>query len=105
MEPFDPRRHRNHMPEVGGSCDSPRVVVFVEVTNFEFVFFWPEQLEAAIEFFEHPLGSTRMNAEGGDHWEFQPWQSRLPAGLTRRARRGRVVEALVAARSAFSESS
>jgi hypothetical protein len=38
-----------------------------------------------------------MHVDGGDHWEYQPWQSRLPAGINNRHNRAKVLSALESA--------
>ena len=97
-EPFDFKRHRNHMPEVGGELDSDGSVIIVECGRYRLEFLSVVQLETAIDYFRsktHP--STRMNASGGSHWEFQPWHCRLPPGVGNSKNRPRVLKALKAA--------
>jgi len=97
IEAFDPAVHRDHMPEV--SSPSPaRHVLVVSSGKFRLEFLSQAQLEAAIAYFRSPSGSTRVSATGGDHWEFQPWQSRLPAGINNSHNRDRVLSALLSAR-------
>ena len=97
VEAFDPSVHRDHMPEVS-SPSSPRQVLAVTSSKFRLEFLSQAQLEAAISYFRSPSGSTRLPATGGDHWEFQPWQSRLPAGINNAHNRSRVLTALLSAR-------
>ena len=94
---FDPQIHRNHMPEVA-SPGSPQHVLVVSSGKFRLEFLSQSQLQAAITYFRSPSGSTRVDASGGDHWEFQPWQSRLPAGINNSHNRSRVLAALEAAK-------
>ena len=97
IEAFDPAIHRNHMPEVP-SPSTIRFVLVVSSGKFRLEFLSQAQLEAAIDYFRSPSGSTRLSATGGDHWEFQPWQSRLPAGINNSHNRGRMLSALLSAR-------
>ena len=100
--PFNPEIHRNHMPEV--ECPaSVRNVLVVSSGKFQLEFLSQAQLQAAISYFRSPLGSTRRCAAGGDHWEFQPWQSRLPAGINNSHNRGSMLAALEAAMVLASE--
>lgn len=85
------------MPGVAAP-ESVREVLVVMVAQFRLEFLSKAQLEAAIAYFRAPSGSTRQSATGGDHWEFQPWQSRLPAGINNAHKRPKVLAALVAAR-------
>lgn len=94
---FDPALHRDHMPEVAAPIN-PRCVLLVGAGRFRLCFLSQAQLEAAIAYFQSPSGSTRMQAGGGDHWEFQPWQSRLPAGINNARNRPRMLSALQSAR-------
>ena len=97
IESFDPSVHRNHMPEVT-SPSIPRQILLVRVGKFQLEFLSRAQLETAIAYFLSPSISTRLPIEGGDHWEFQSWQSRLPAGINNARNRPKVLSALVAAR-------
>jgi hypothetical protein len=99
IEAFDPALHRNHMPEVLAP-DRPRNVLVVTVGRFRLEFLSTAQLRAAIDYFQSPSGSTRLAVSGGDHWEFQPWQSRLPAGITNSHNRLAVLAALQSAEAA-----
>ena len=87
LGPYDPDRHENHMGEVDGIVDPRGQVIVVEVDRYRLEFLSLNQLRHAIDWFEHPSGSTRMERGGGDSWEFQPWMSRLPSALTRRSGR------------------
>ena len=98
VEAFDPAAHRNHMPEVPAP-DRPRNVLVVTIGRFRLEFLSTAQLQAAIAYFHSPSGSTRLAAAGGDHWEFQPWQSRLPAGINNSHNRPRVLAALQSAQA------
>ncbi len=98
VQAFNPALHRNHMPEIS-SPDTPRKVLAVCVGRFRLEFVSCAQLEAAVAYFRSPSGSTRLSAGGGDHWEFQPWQSRLPAGINNAHNRPKVLAALEAARA------
>jgi len=97
IEAFDPSVHRNHMPEVPAPVSARKVLV-TKIGKFQLELLSKAQLEAAISYFRSPSGSTRLPASDGDHWEFQPWQSRLPAGINDAHNRARVLAALVAAR-------
>lgn len=97
VEEFDPAIHRDHMPEVPSPSHARRVLV-VSSGKFKLEFLSQAQLEVAIAYFCSPSGSTRMYVTGGDHWEFQPWQSRLPAGINNAHNRDRVLSALLSAR-------
>ena len=94
---FDPGIHRNHMPEIDAP-GQPTHVLVVSVGRFQLEFLSRLQLEAAIGHLESNTGSTRMHAVGGDHWEFQPWQSRFPAGINNAHNRPKILTALKAAR-------
>jgi hypothetical protein len=98
IESFDAAIHRNHMPEAL-SPPVPRKVLVVCVGKFRLEFLSLAQLDLAIAYFRNPSGSTRRDSSSGDHWEFQPWQSRLPAGIVNAHNRPRVLAALVAARA------
>ncbi|WOS42052.1 hypothetical protein [Xanthomonas rydalmerensis] len=102
VETFDPLVHRNHMPEIS-SPNCVRHVLVVSSGKFRLEFLSRAQLEAAISYFLSSSGSTRLAAQGGDHWEFQPWQSRLPAGINNRHNRDQVLSALLSARELASE--
>ena len=82
------------MPELGEVCPGTGHVIVVEVGRARLVFLSLAQLAAAIDYFEAPGGTSRQDASGGSHWEFQPWHSRLPAGLVSRSQRPRVLKAL-----------
>ena len=97
IEAFDPAVHRDHMPEIP-SPSPARCVLVVSSGKFRLEFLSQAQLEAGITYFRSPSGSTRVSAIGGDHWEFQPWQSRLPAGINNAHNRERVLSALLSAR-------
>ena len=98
IEPHDPERHSNHMPEVD-ACEVPGTgVLVVEVGRHRLEFWSGLQLEAAIAWFENPVGSTRRDPAGGDHWEYQPWQARLPKGMVAKRNRGALMAALHEAR-------
>lgn len=94
--PFDPQLHRNHMTEVDCPA-SVRHVLIVSSGKFQLEFLSQAQLQAAIRYFRAPSGSTRRSAGGGSHWEFQPWQSRLPAGINNAHNRGKMLAALESA--------
>ena len=97
IEPFNPAAHRDHMPEVPSPSPARHVLV-VSSGKFRLEFLSQAQLEAAIGYFRSPSGSTRVSAAGGDHWEFQPWQSRLPVGINNSHNRNRMLSALLSAR-------
>lgn len=97
-EKFDASTHVNHMPEVDNEIASFRTVVIVEVGKYRLDFLSEAQLDAAIKYFERPTGSTRIDPSGGDHWEFQPWQSRLPKGIINKHNRPTILKALRSAR-------
>ena len=97
IEDFDPAIHRDHMPELPAP-PGPRRVLVVTHRAFRLEFLSQAQLDAAIAYFRAPSGSTRIVFAGGDHWEFQPWQSRLPAGINNSHNRPAVLAALIAAR-------
>mgnify|MGYP000418451372 CR=1 FL=1 len=97
-EDFDDSRHVNHMPEIDDEIDANASVIIIEVGKFKLEFLSILQLKAAIEYFQSPLGSSRISASGGDHWEFQPWQSRLPKGIINKHNRTKVLKALISAR-------
>ena len=99
IEAFDPAAHRNHLWEVP-SPPEPRTVLIVRAGKFELQFLSQAQLDAAIAYFRDPSGSTRLDPGGGDHREFQPWQSRLPRGINNAHHRPRVLAALLRARAA-----
>lgn len=103
-EEFNPDRHVNHMPEVDDRIGSFRRVLIVEVGRYRLEFLSLAQLEAAIAYFERPGGSTRLDPSGGDHWEFQPWQSRLPKGIINSHNRPRILKALRSAKEQSLES-
>ncbi len=81
------------MPEISSPA-TPRNVLVVSLGRYQLEFLSNAQLEAAMAFFRATSGATRMQAIGGDHWEFQPWQSRLPAGMKRSHNRRRLLAAL-----------
>lgn len=97
IETFDPTIHRDHMPEIPSPSPARHVLV-VSSGRFRLEFLSEPQLEAAIAYFQSPSGSTRCSIAGGDHWEFQPWQSRLPAGINNRHNRKRMLAALLSSR-------
>jgi hypothetical protein len=69
----------------------------VRVEGFTFEFHSPEQVVACLQHFRRkilPTGRLPRDLGGGDHWEFQRWYERLPAGLRREAKRPKVVAAL-----------
>ncbi|MBO9872465.1 MULTISPECIES: hypothetical protein [Xanthomonas] len=102
IETFDSLVHRNHMPEIA-SPTCVRHVLVVSSGKFRLEFQSQAQLEAAIRDFLSSSGSTRLAVHGGDHWEFQPWQSRLPAGVNNRHKRDQLLSALLSARKLASE--
>lgn len=93
-EAFDAQRHVDHMPEVDVPTPPCRKVLVVAVGRYRLQFLSHAQLAAAIAWFERPLGSTRRNASGGDHWKFQPWQSELPKGMVKQRNRARILARL-----------
>jgi hypothetical protein len=97
IESFDPILHRNHMPELPAPA-SPQKVLVVVVGKFRLEFLSRAQFDAAMAYFASPSGTTRMTAMGGEHWEFQPWRSRLPAGINNRHNRPRVLAVLTSAK-------
>lgn len=97
IEMFDSSVHRNQMPDVPAP-EPAREVLVIAIAKFRLEFLSNAQLEAAIAYFRKPSNSTRQCSAGGDHWEFQPWQSRLPAGINNAHNRPKVLAALVAAR-------
>lgn len=97
IEAFNPSVHRNHMPEVPAP-EPAREVLVIEIARFRLEFLSKAQFEAAIAYFRAPSGSTRQSATGGDHWEFQPWPSRLPAGINNAHNRPKILAALLAAK-------
>ena len=96
IEEFNPSIHRDHMPEIQSPV-SPRLVLVVVSGKFKLEFLSQAQLDGAITYFRSPAGSTRLAANGGDHWEFQSWQSRLPAGINNSHNRTRILAALLSA--------
>ena len=94
FESYDQARHTNHMPEVDEGDGAQGRVLVVEVGRYRLEFLSRRQLEVALEHFVSPSGTTRHDASGGDHWEFQPWQSRLPKGIVNRHHRPKVLAAL-----------
>lgn len=98
LEQYDETKHRNHMPEVCRNIVSSGHVIVVEQGRFRLEFLSMEQLRTAIAYFEKKDGgSTRTEAGGGDHWEFQSWQSRLPAGINNKHNRHKILNLLRAA--------
>lgn len=97
IEIYDPSVHRNHMPDVPAP-EPAREVLVITIAKFRLEFLSNAQLEAAIVYFRKPSKSTRQCSAGGDHWEFQPWQSRLPTGINNAHNRPKVLAALIAAR-------
>ena len=106
IEQFDPDVHRNHMPEVGQKIDPKGQVIVVEYKRFRLEFLSREQLAVAVRYFEDKTGgSTRARSINGDHWEFQPWTSRLPAGINNRHNRPGMQKALAEAAMRCEETS
>lgn len=102
IEQFDEKIHRNHMPEVESCISFTGYVIVVEVGRYRLEFLSLTQLAAAIEYFEKREGvSTRLSASVGDHWEFQSWISRLPAGINNKHNRSRVLSTLKQAYKKF----
>lgn len=95
--------HVNHMPEVDRLVDELGHVIVVEVDSLRLEFLSLAQLREAVSYFQAPSGSTRMNASGGDHWEFQPWQSRLPSGIINKHKRPRILRVLELANEQVSQ--
>jgi hypothetical protein len=98
IEPYDAGKHQNHMPEIDGHVNPNGHVIVVESGRYRLEFLSLAQLDAAIAFFEKPTGSTRMDPAGGDHWEFQPWQSRLPKGIVNAKNRPKILSVLRSAK-------
>ena len=106
IEVYDSKRHANAMKGVvdgAYQCDfdaTPKdslirySVVKVAVASFEFLFLNGQQLEVALEHFNHKIHPSQRVKVDGDHWEMQRWFERLPSGLTREPTRSRVVKAL-----------
>ena len=95
IESYDKDAHRNHMPEFGDQIDPNGQVIIIEISKYKLEFLSLNQLQAAISYFgskTHP--SSRLNASGGDHWEFQSWVSRLPKGIINNHNRERVLKTL-----------
>lgn len=98
IEPYDEAKHRNRMPEVCRDIVPNGQVIVVEEGRFRLECLSIEQLRAAIGYFEKKDGgSTRADSSGGDHWEFQSWQSRLPAGINNQHNRNKILGLLMAA--------
>ena len=98
IEQFDAEVHRNHMPEVGQTIDPRGQVIVVEHGRYRLEFLSLEQLAVATRFFgDKTGGSTRLGPINGSHWEFQPWSSRLPAGINNKHNRQGIQEALAQA--------
>lgn len=98
-ERLNPAKHRNPMAEADSSTvparSSHRDVYLVEVCSFTFEFHSLSQLEACLAFYDRKLHpSSRLNARGGDHWEFQRWFERLPMYLREEPKRIKVAKAL-----------
>ncbi|MEM1449525.1 MAG: hypothetical protein AAF957_09955 [Planctomycetota bacterium] len=85
---------------VRGTVDADGSVLRVDIDRMTLEFWCLEEVDVALAYFRDPGGSTAADPAGGDHWEAQPWQSRLPAGHNAARRRARVLEALQAAREA-----
>lgn len=101
-QPYDESRHRNHLPECGEIADSNGQVIVIEQGRFRLELLSLTQLYAAMAFFENRHGgSTRMGPSGGDHGEFQPRQSRLPAGINDKHNRKKVLAILKSAARLF----
>lgn len=95
LEPYDKTKHRNHMPELCKTIVSHGQVIVIEQGRYRLEFLSLEQLKTAISYFsKKDGGSTRLNASGGDHWEFQSWQSRLPAGINNKHHRDKILNLL-----------
>jgi hypothetical protein len=90
------------MPEIPSPEVARKVLVF-RSGRFQLEFLSRAQLEAAIAYFHSPSGSTRLSPVCGDHWEFQLWHSRLPAGINNAHNRPKVLAALDAARNLANE--
>lgn len=102
IEPYMAEKHINHMPEVCNAIDPQGQVIVVEEGKFRLEFLSLKQLNVAIEYFsKKDGGSARLNASGGDHWEFQPWQCRLPAGINNKHHRSKILHALESARALY----
>jgi hypothetical protein len=72
--------------------------MLVSVASFTFQFFSARQLGECLEYYQrktHP--SSRLDAGGGSHWEFERWFERLPMYLLEDAKRRKVVKALTEA--------
>ena len=102
VEKIVPGEHRNHMPEVQGP-ETPTHVLVVDAGRYRLEFQSLAQLETAIAYFQSPARSTRLPSAGGDHWEFQPWHCRLPAGISNARNRSKVLAALLGAREIANE--
>lgn len=95
-------KHINHMPEVCSAIDAQGQVIVVEEGKYRLEFLSLKQLNVAIEYFsKKDGGSTRLNASGGEHWEFQPWQCRLPAGINNKRHRPKILHALESAMALY----
>ncbi|MEM9378772.1 MAG: hypothetical protein AAGB93_02405 [Planctomycetota bacterium] len=101
LEPLaDPGRARPMSGAVRGTVDPGGSLLRVEVERLALEFWCLEEVDVALAYFRDPGGSTASDPAGGDHWEFQAWPSRLPAGHNAARRRARVLEALESARAA-----
>jgi hypothetical protein len=106
VESYDVIKHKNHMPEVCQKIDPQGQVIIIEAGQFRLEFLSLKQVEAAIAYFEKKDGgSTRLSAGGGDHWEFQSWQSRLPAGINNKHHRPKILSSLRFALEQYDEKS
>lgn len=102
IEPYSTEKHINHMSEVCSAIDPHGQVIVVEEGMYRLEFLSLEQLKVAIDFFsKKDGGSTRLNASGGDHWEFQSWQCKLPAGINNKQYRPRILHALESAMALY----
>ncbi len=102
-EPFDPRKHTDHMDGSAQSCgDSVAhahllvvTVYFVRVCSFTFEFHNIAQIQAAIGYYDRKVHQTSRLAVGAaDHWECERWFERLPQYLLEEPKRERVVKSL-----------
>lgn len=101
IEPLPaPHGTRPMSDAVRGTVDPGGSVLRVEVDRLAMEFWCLEEVDVALAYFRDPSGSTASDPAGGDHWEFQSWSSRLPAGHNAARRRPRVLAALEAARAA-----
>lgn len=102
VETYMAGKHINHMPEVCNEIDVHGQVIVVEEGKYRLEFLSLKQLDVAIEYFaKKDGGPTRLNTSGGDHWEFQPWHCRLPAGINNKHHRPRILHALESAMALY----